>query len=292
MKLSRYKLLLVFPALALSSCGYGLKQTYKGVPYNSTVFAENYYNVWNNDINPFASNNKIINTSAEYELGEKDDTFVAFDSQQFRKCETRWDTYDYVTDLERNRVDGNKAVLYGQDIKLSAIDDSFKYGVESKLFDGQLFCNGDFQNSRVQVEPTNQGAEKGFGILFEKECARASYFMMNFKASVTNLDGSYNGIDTNQLSDIKLHINFYIKSDQGYNCMPLTYEVKDVRTNMSPESHNKYTCFGFRLDNLFSNLEQTRIAGFSVQYERIDSTPNTLHAVMLYEVSFPHSTWH
>ena len=54
MKLSRYKLLLVFPALALSSCGYGLKQTYKGVPYNSTVFAENYYNVWNNDINPFA----------------------------------------------------------------------------------------------------------------------------------------------------------------------------------------------------------------------------------------------
>ena len=294
----RYKLLVLFPALVLSSCGYGLKQTYKGIPYASTVFAENYYNVWNKDINPYGSNHKISETGTEIELNEQDHTFVKFNSQEFRDCEANWNDYIYDIDLEENRPTGTTGTLYGQDVKLSALDDSFKYGVESKLFDGQLFCNGGFQNSRVQVEPTNQGNEKGFGILFKKECARASYFMMNFKSSVTHNDGSYDGIGTDHTSNVKLHINFYVKNDSGYKCVPVTYVVNNVKTNMS-ENHNNYTCFGFRLDRIFENLNSTRIAGFSLQYEKLSDTysaahpeENTLHAIMLYEVSFPHSTWH
>lgn len=298
MKLSRYKLLLLFPALVLSSCGYGLKQTYKGIPYASSVFAENYFNEWNKEINPFSDKNKIVSTSTEMVLGEEDHTFSSFNSQQFRDCEANWNTYNYIIDLEDNRPANDNSILYGQDVKLSAIDDSFKYGVESKLFDGQLFCNGGFENSRVQVEPTNQGEQKGFGLLFKKECARASYFMMNFKACVTREDGSYNGVIKDGKSKIVLHINFYVKGESGYKCVPVSYTLDNVFTNMS-EYHNNYTCFGFRLDRLFDNLNSTRIAGLSVQYEKVsdtysDANPSekTMHALWLYEISFPHSSWH
>ena len=43
MKLSRFKILLIAPSILLTSCGYGLKETYKGVPYNSTNYEENYF---------------------------------------------------------------------------------------------------------------------------------------------------------------------------------------------------------------------------------------------------------
>ena len=294
MKLSHFKFAVIFPALVLSSCGYGLKQTYKGNAYNSTVFAENYYNVWNDNIKP--GSKKILYSKDELALTAADDkVFTSFYSAEFKECEMSWDTYLYETDLEKNRL-GQEGTLYGPDVKLSRYDSSFKYGVESKLFDGQLFCNGGFQNSRVQVEPTNQGEDKGFGILFKKECARASYFMMNFKASIVNEDGSYTGIEENQSSTVELHLNFYVKKDQGYICVPVTYTVENVLTNMR-ENHSNYVCFGFKLDRLFENLASTRIAGFSLQYKKISDSytsadKQTMHALMLYEVSLPHSTWH
>ena len=302
MKLSSYKFLLLFPALVLSSCGYGLKQTYKGIPYASSDFRLNYYNEWNKDIDPYASGHKITSTDDVIILGEEHHVFTSFNSTEFKNCEVNWEEYNYKIDLEENRG-GEPGILYGQDVKLSKIDDSFKYGVESKLFDGQLFCNSRFEHARVQVAPTNQdpvkeGVQNGFNVLFKKECARASYFMMNLKASVTHEDGNFEGITRDGDSEVKLNINFYVKNDSGYKCVPVTYTINNVKTNMQ-EDHLKYTCFGFKLDKIFDNLESTRIAGFSFQYEKIkdtysenNPTEKTLHAIMLYEVSFPHSTWH
>ena len=49
-KLSISKFLLIVPSLILTSCGYGLKEVYNGVPYNSSNFVDNYYRVWNKNI--------------------------------------------------------------------------------------------------------------------------------------------------------------------------------------------------------------------------------------------------
>lgn len=298
MKSSLCKLLLIAPSLLLSSCGFGLRETYKGVPYNSAVFEENYFNEWSKKINPYDSKNSITETKNEYVLSEEDHVFRAFNSVEFGFCEYNKDSYIYTYDLSEPTKSDKKA--YGPAVKLSNYDNSFKYGVSSKLFDGQMFCNKYFQNARVQVEPMERGQNKGFGLLFAKECTKASYFMMNFKCSVVTKD-DYNL--PHVYSKIKLHLSFYSKNNNGYTCQPLTYVIDAVPTN-SGDDHDvepysgrtsMYVCFGFDL----KNIDTSRLVGLSLQYEKIEDGYSTLHpdqetmhAIMLYEVSFPHSTWH
>ena len=302
MKLSPFKLFLFAPTLLLSSCGYGLREVYQGVPYNSTNFLENYYNVWDSSINPYSDDNKIKETTETLELSESNKVFRSLDDSAFHELDSGWPTYNYVYD-KMEPTDGTKA--YGPAICLSNYDDSFKYGVISKMFDGQMFCNGDFQNARTQVEPTNYNEKNGFGVLFSKECNDASYFMMNFKCSVVT--------ETNQnlsggMSDFELLISFVLKTDSGYKYVPVVSTVENVPTN-SGDDHDEtraenvrfkgrltsYVCFGFSVKELNLN----RLIGFTVQYKLLSDTVSpkypgekAYHAIMLYEASFPHTTWH
>ena len=298
MKLSRFKMLIIAPSLLITACGYGLKEVYNGVPYNSPNFFENYFNVWNKAINPNVEGNKISEKKDNYDLDvEKNKVFTSFYDVNFHECDNNWSNYLYTYDKVKPEDTEKKA--YGPSVKLSNYDDSFRYGVTSKLFDGQMFCNGDFQNSRTQVEPTNQGAEHGFGVLFSKESNDASYFMMNFKCSVVtassqNLSSGY--------SNLKVTVSFILKNNNGYTYVPVTGTVENVPTNSGDDHYlppfsgrdNMYVCYGFSL----AGLNITRLIGFTVQYEKISDTVSpkydeqTYHAMMLYEVSFPYTTWH
>ena len=296
MKLSKFKLLLIAPTLVLSACGYGLKEVYEGIPYNSSNFFENYYNVWNKTINPYDSGNKITDTKEIHQVNDEDSVFTSIHDVSFRDCDDDWASYAYTYDKELP-IDGAKA--YGPTVALSNYDNSFKYGVSSKMFDGQMFCNGDYANARTQVQSVNDGDSKGFGVLFSKECNDASYFMMNFKCSVVlkdnqNLKSGY--------SDLRIKVSFILKNDNGYTYVPTVYDVDDVPTNSGDqhfippfsEREEMYICYGFSLKNF--NLR--RLVGFSIQYEKISDTVSpsyseqSYHAMMLYEVSFPHTTWH
>ena len=297
-KLSHFKLFLIAPTLVLTACGYGLKEVYEGIPYNSSNFFENYFNEWNSQINPYDSNNRITDKKDVYSLNsDTDKVFTSLDDVNFRDCDPNWNSYAYTYDKE-NPDDGTLA--YGPAVCLAKANNSFKYGITSKMFDGQMFCNGDYQKSRTQVEPTNHGESKGFGVLFSKECNNPSYFMMNFKCSVVLADNQNLRPGS---SNLKITVSFVLKNDTGYTYVPVTYTVNEVPTNsgddhfVPPYSGRKemYTCFGFKLDNL--NLD--RLIGFTIQYEKISDTVSptyegqeTYHAMMLYEVSFPHSTWH
>ena len=302
MKLRQFKLLLIAPSLMLTACGYGLKEVYSGVPYNSTVFVENYFNVWNDKINPNKEGNQITERKDLYELDiERDNVFTSVKDSTFKNCDDDFMSYAYTYDRDEPADKSLKA--YGPAVALSKIDDSFKYGVSSKLFDGQMFCNGDYQNSRTQVAPTNQGTNNGFGLLLSKECNDASYIMMNFKCSLVKEDGSDMTSSEPITSNLRLTIGLYLRNDTGYTYMPFTFEVDKVPTN-SGDDHfsegykgrwNMYTCFGFKLDN----VNTKRLIGFSLQYEKISDTYTaehlgfkSMHAMMLYEVSFPHTTWH
>ena len=302
-KLSPFKLLLIAPSIIITSCGYGLKEVYNGVPYNSSNFFENYYEVWDNKINPYVTNNKITDKKDERELNESSDcVFTSLDDNNFDKNDLTSYNYAYGYDLQEP-PEGMKA--YGPTVKMSSLDDSFRYGVVSKLFDGQMFCNGYYANARVQVKSMNEGESNGFGVLFSKESDNPSYFMMNFKCSVVtqtsqNLPSGH--------SDLKLHIGLLYKNDTGYTYIPVTYVVEDVPTNsgdsfFSPDQRvNMYTCFGFGLgienEEHKLNLPNSRLIGFTIQYEKIADTisefvsDQTYHAMMLYEVSFPYTTWH
>ena len=292
MKRSLFKLLLIAPSLAITACGYGLKEIYNGVPYNSGDFMKNYYSVWNDKINPYKDNNKITYQEDERELTSADAVFTSTKDATFETLETNSDDYVYYYDIYEPEGNVANKKPYGPSVKLSNYDDSFKYGVIGKLFDGQMFCNGYYANARVQVKP---GRGNGFGALFSKECNDAKYMMMNFKCSlVTATDQNLGG----GKSEIKLIISLIYKNETGYTYVPVTYTLSDVPTNSgdafnSEGRFNAYVCFGFDMKTVGTD----RLIGFSFEYEKIgDSfvsiTEEKYHAVMLYEVSFPDTTWH
>lgn len=311
-KKSLFKILVFTPAVLLTACGYGLKEVYTGIPYNSTNFEANYYNVWDKAINHNSGDNNITETKKEIELDYvKDSVFTRLENKSFeedymhfKNCEPlNWEEYHYTYD----KVAPEEGLAYGPAVALKNVDNSFKYGVKSKLFDGQMFCNGDYQQSRTQVGPSNIGKYNGFGIQFSKECTDSSYFMCNFKCSVvTDKNQNIGYFNT----DLKIKLGFYLKNNEGYTYIPVTYVIEKVPTNsgddhfMPPFSGRltSYVCFGFKLNDTYLNL--SRLAGFSFEYELIDVyKPDThktfdpgedtmFHSIMLYEVSLPHSTWH
>ena len=312
MKKTISKLILFVPMLVLTSCGYGLKEVYKGIPYASSDFDKNYYDVWKDEINYKSGSSKITKTETERVLeDDKDKVFTkTYDVENkvnyFKYCEPAWEKYAYTYDKSEPSEGDKKA--YGPAVRLSDVDKSFKYGVSSKLFDGQMFCNGDFQNSRTQVGPSNKGTHNGFGLTFERECSYSEYFMCNFKCSVITDQSQNLGYQT---TDLTLKLGFYLKNDTGYTYIPVTYRIKDVPTNsgddhfLEPYSgrYTSYICFGFKLFDgsqaSESCLNLNRLAGFSFEYihngdsySDAHAGENISHAVMLYEVSLPHSTWH
>ena len=305
-KLSTFKLLLIAPAILTTSCGYGLKEVYSGIPYNSTNYFENYYNVWDKRINPNAEGNEFTDIREEHYLDDNDKVFTTTKDANFKYCEPNWDTYAYTYDKSEPSDTSLKA--YGPAVCMTKLDDSFKYGVVSKMFDGQMFCNGDFQMSRTQVEPINQGGDKGFGILFSKEGGNATYFMMNLKCSLVHKDNQ--NLPT-YYSDLTIKLGIVLKNDTGYTYVPLKYDIEKVPTNSGDDHaiepyngrYSLYKCFGFSLEN----VETERLIGFTLQYQYNDIftyssstkqyypavfTEDIYHSIMLYEVSFPRTTWH
>ena len=292
MKKFPFKLLLIAPSIILTSCGYGLKEIYNGVPYTSSDFFKNYYSVWNDSINPYKENNKITYQEDERELTNADSVFTSVNDATFDYNEPNADEYIYYYDISEPEGDDVGKTPYGPAVKLSNYDDSFRYGVIGKLFDGQMFCNGYYANARVQVKP---GRGNGFGALFSKECDNASYMMLNFKcATVTETRQDLNRGE----SEIKLIISLIYKNETGYSYVPVTYTLAGVPTNSGDAfntsgRYSAYTCFGFGFDNLNTD----RLIGFTFEYEKISDNidgygEEKYHSVMLYEVSFPHTTWH
>ena len=293
MKKFQFKLLLIAPSLILTSCGYGLKEIYNGIPYASSDFFKNYYTVWNDSINPYKDNNKINQKVDTYELDDtKDRVFTSVNDTNFDANDIYSDEYVYYYDIYEPENNPEKKKPYGPSVKLSNYDDSFRYGVVGKLFDGQMFCNGYYANARVQVKP---GKGNGFGVLFSKECSDATYMMMNFKCSAVT--------ETRQdlakgNSNLHLIISLIYKNEKGYTYVPVTYNVTNVPTNSgdafnSAGRYSAYTCFGFNLEN----LKYDRLIGFTFEYEKTScdvsgGSEEVHHAVMLYEVSFPYTTWH
>ena len=305
MKNNKHKFILLPIFFALSSCGYGLKEIYPGDAYASGDFQKDYYKVWNEKIDKRSGKCMIIR-SETYELSSDTDyVFTEYDDPNFRLVDRdSFTNLNYEEDYYPNDENKYLGTGYGPTKKLSRIDDSFRYGYLSKLYDGQLFCHGRYQYARVQID------ESGFGALFAKETNLNTYFALNFKASydytkyevvdyepygTTNVP---NGI----LTKVNLKISFYCKEDKGYVQKTFTYPMENIVTNGS-ERPSSYSFFGFRT----TNYDLSRVAGYSIEFDfdRDDITANPMkelkdkngnpyqldYSLMLYEVFMPGTTW-
>ena len=287
---NRFKILFLAPALLLTGCGYGLKEIYEGSVYISVDYYENFYREWNQDINYHSEKSKVDNLDEDvYQLDkDKDHVFTKFGEENFAYNQPDYEKYSYSSDIYEP-PEGQ--LSYGQTFALNKVEPSFKYGYVSKLFNGQMFCNARYEIARVQID------EDGFGMKFNKELDKHSYFALNFKAA---LDYRRDGKNTNipgHNSEINLIVNFYCKTDSPkLHRVPVSYQIDEIKTN-TPEQINggNYVFFGFDL----SNIKIDRCVGISIEYELISDDYITAHpdegwthCLLLYELFLPNSTWH
>ena len=290
-KFKKYFLLL--PLVGVVSCGYSVNNLVPGNKYNSPIFQENYYRHWDNELK---------NAKKE---AVKDVSGISVTSYS-----------------ELERIDPNFALPgapatdeeYGVQYKMSGIDDSFRYGYQSKLFDGQMVCGAQdghmeyaYQLGRVQID------SNGFSVRFSKESSGLNYFAMQFKATTDNTkkcfkvnSEEYATSDTDlfHTSVVDLTITLYVKTNNGIVGHPY---ISSIMFNNTTNNGHSYKFYAFDL----SEEKLTRLVGVSVQYTVNDdlinwnkymdethaSEPdyekvgNIDYALFLYEMFFPYTSW-
>lgn len=303
----KIKYLLLLPLTAIVSCGYSSSYLVEGNKYVSSNFKDNYYKHWDNELK---SSKKVspIDVSGEayiYDYGyiENSSTLKKFG------------------DIDLNFFDKDPIVdEYGQEFKMVSVDDSFRYGYQSKLFDGQLVCgaqNGQdgrdgrpdytYQKGRVQT------AESGFSVRFSKESKELQYFAMQFKVSTDNTreyyavgKDEYKKQPDNALyhnSSIRLTITLYLKENQNIIGHPFNIDVDFNNKTTNVGSH--YTFVAFDLAKYETDtFAFTRLVGVSVEYnvlsdelidyniaKGVEDISYDDYALFLYEIFFPYTSW-
>lgn len=285
----------------LSSCGYGLKELYDGNAYNSPIYAENYYRVYNADIDPNNENNKIealqeidlegMAALTYYNASVFDADIPASSAEERDENSNKLTYADYGLKDDPQYI----GVQYGPTKKMSDVDSTFSRGYVSKLFDGQMFCNGGYELSRVQID------EGGFGSLFQKEVVsqNGAYFALNFKGS-GNLIADPSAVVRGHYLKINLHVSFYLKTGSGFKEVRVSNIIERVPANYGESySSSSYVFYAFSL----GAIDITRCAGVSISYDLLEvdvgnegenkylNDGTIERSLMLYEMLMPNTTW-
>lgn len=288
------KLIFLLPLIALTSCGYGLKNAVYGDTYNSPVFDNNFY------------------TDFDSRLMAADDIEAIKLDNETNYVFTSYGDHNFVDHVDPARARSlefwnfsfNDGAYYGKQNNLSLVDESFNYGYASKLFDGRMFCGGKYQLSRVQIK------EQGFGLMFKKEIVSnvkdtIPYFAMCFKASVdyTNYEGYPETQVPSHYSDINLHVSLYCENQTKNKLEKHTYSypLSSLETNHSDHCENNgvydiksnYVFFGFSLEKLSYEhcigISITFSDVVDVYYNREQYKRN--YSLMVYEIFLSNLNW-
>lgn len=256
----RLILLSLISMLTFSACAVSKENVFDRKDYFDSVFENNYYKVKDEKIanKLFVSqsielnkaNNKVFETYQELkDLGIDEDV----------NNETV--TYDSI-------IYSNANTTYGEKKCLGNYDDSYNYGILSKLTDGLLFCDQKtFQGVRVQID------EEGFIEKYDKQIEKADYFALSFKAGSDYTSPSY---PSSAKYDIRLDIKFYIPRGNGiYEECRYNYVLNNV-------IRDRYYLFGFQLE------KWPTIAGLGISYQLLNTNEdsNIKHCLNLYETLF------
>lgn len=282
----KLKYLLLFPTISLVSCGFSVSNLVPGNKYNSPVFEENYYRHWDNEL----KNAKIVSSK-----NVTDESIT---------------NYNDLEQIDPNFALGGPATAeeYGALYKMNAVDDLFRYGYQSKLFDGQMVCGAQdghmqyaYQLGRVQID------SNGFSARFSKESSELNYFALQFKATTDNTKDCY-PVNSSELSPagsrdhdtaifhnstLNLKVTLYTKTSKGIEGHQYTSEIA-FNANTTNNGHvYKFFAFDLKEENL------SRLIGCSITYEVDDELINWNkekgisldYALMLYEMFFPYTNW-
>ena len=291
-KFKKYFLLL--PTFLVTACGTSIDYLVPGNKYNSPIFTENYYSHWDSEL------------KSAKKVDEKIMTDVAI---------TKFANLDQI---DPNQATGiinyTNANDYGRDYKMNSVDDSFNYGYQSKLFDGQMVCGAQnyhpewaYQLGRIQTN------EKGFSVRFAKESDDLHYFAMQFKASTNNQIDCY-PVGSDEISHatdpehdgrmrhksyVTLTVSIYVKTNKGIVAHPYTSLINFVDDHGVGTTNNGsfYIFYGFSLEE--ENLSRAVGVSFTfsvedelIEHNKTKGITNIDYALFLYEMFLPYTYWH
>lgn len=174
----RSLLALMLISLTLVSCKR-TSELYKEFAYDTGRFDGNYYTEYNNvDKLEIASQTDIdFSIVADKTSNPDPGKFLSALSVE-DQMNSKDELLSWYSDDTKDGYDKD----FGPTKCVSRIDDSFSYGILSKLYDGRVHCDGYYAQSRVQLNKT------GFGTFFPKEMKSAKWFGVSVRSS-TNTDG-------------------------------------------------------------------------------------------------------
>lgn len=284
------KYLLLLPVVMVVSCGTSIDYLVPGNKYNSPIFTENYYRHWD----------KELKNARKVEA--KDVTEFSI---------TKFTDLDQIDpNVATGIVSFANANEYGAAYKMNSVDDSFNYGYQSKLFDGQMVCGAQnyhpeyaYQLGRIQTD------SNGFSVRFAKESDDLHYFAMQFKASTNNqfdcypvnsdtislaTDGDHDSLLTHA-SVIELTVSIYLKTNKGIVAHPYVSTIEFP--NHSTNNGGYYVFYAFSLED----EELSRAVGVSftftyedelIEWNKTKGIDNIDYALFLYEMFLPYTYWH
>ena len=272
------------------SCGTSVDYLVPGNKYNSPIFTENYYRHWDSE----------LKNASKVETKDVTESSI-----------TKFSDLDQIDpNVATGIVSFATANEYGAAYKMNSVDDSFNYGYQSKLFDGQMVCGAQnyhpeyaYQLGRIQTD------SNGFSVRFAKESDDLHYFAMQFKASTNNqfdcypvnsntislaTDGDHDSLLTHA-STIELTVSIYVKTNKGIVAHPYvsTIEFPGHSTN----NGGYYVFYAFSLED--EDLSRAVGVSFTFTYEdeliewnKQKGIDNIDYALFLYEMFLPYTYWH
>ena len=289
----KYLTLMLLP-LVLTGCNK-TKELYPGNAYDTGNFETNYYLEHNN------VDKLVTSEPVNYDASEKFYISNPSYGQPLEGLRFGDQLSDKDEFLEWN-IDTpieDRGSGYGPTKNLTTINDSFAYGVLSRLYDGRVRCDGYYAKSRLQINKT------GFSTFFPKELIDAKYLAIalrgdvNAKAfsnNIANVDITVSLYKHNTNSDInsKYNIN-YINVPVPTNTGGITSLLVLYFDTIFGSNYKEYLdgiiamSVTFSLSSINASEEDINKYGYPVDDK---DNPNGPHfALMLYEVMFPDSIW-
>ena len=243
---------MMLSTVLLTACGADVASIYPRSLYHTNIFNQNHY-VDTVLTSTFASENITHTTSV-----------ITFE----------FDDVNQVVPTSVNDANGDFFALNNQ---LSLALPSLNYGIESKLFDGILYCT-DVQRlskSRLQLLPT------GMGYHFSKPIISSdNNTIALFMKAGADTDGG-----ASHIKSLIVHLSLYQIEGKGYKKIDLIIPIDNLVPNSFP---------GFYQVSLPEGLLENTI-GFGFRYTIVNPIPSsdlqTLTGIFLYEMLFPSSVF-
>lgn len=280
----------------VTSCGASVDYLVPGNKYNSPIFTENYYTHWDKELKKATKE------------GVKDVTDVSI---------TKFIDLDRIDpNVATGIVSFDNANQYGAAYKMNSVDDSFNYGYQSKLFDGQMVCGAQnyhpeyaYQLGRIQTN------ENGFSVRFAKESDDLHYFAMQFKATTNDTLDCYpvgedvistygttpeeHNIHDEKImhnSTIELKTTIYTKTNKGIAGHPYTSIIEFDQNHTNNGSYYVFYAFSLESEELSRavgvSFEFTVVSDELIEWNKLKGIDNIDYALFLYEMFLPYTYWH